>query len=175
MKMEIGLGSFQLGNFNLGNVVEGISDAMGLPEVVGDIASGAANYLSGNLPGLLEDGFDLAENLMTDPNAGKGSQPGRASVQANPVGAPLDPSPPAPTSSMANPLDKASSSEARKTGSMLDDLRNGIKPEGMTDADFAQFRMQYEMQEYQKMITMLTNIMKMIHDTNMAIVRNIAG
>ena len=139
-----------LGGFNVGNLVEGFCDAIGVPEGIGDLASGAANYLSGNIPGMIEDGFDLAENLMTDPNAGKGSQPGRAPAQVHPVGSTLEPSPPAPSSGMKNPLDRASGSEASKTGSMLDDLRNGIKPEGMRQEDFVQFQMQYEMGEYQE-------------------------
>jgi hypothetical protein len=42
----------------LGKIVEGISDKF-LPEPVGDILSGAANLLTGNIGGAIDDGVDL--------------------------------------------------------------------------------------------------------------------
>ena len=58
---------------------------------------------------------------------------------------------------------------------MLDDLNNGIQPEGMSDEDFGRFQLQKEMQEYNAMVTLLTNLMKLLHETKMAVIRNISA
>lgn len=43
----------------IGNLVEKLSDAIGLPEEVGDLLGGAAELLQGNIPGAIFHGLDL--------------------------------------------------------------------------------------------------------------------
>jgi hypothetical protein len=177
--MGIGIGSF-----NVGNLVEGFCDAVGLPEAFGDIGSGVANYLTGNFPGMMEDAIDLGENLVDNSGGGflrevtRGparGQPGDG-LDFCPAGSePAKPSAqPEPSSPLA-PAGGPPNETKEKAASMLESLRKGVKPEGMSDEDFARFQLQHEMNEYSAMITLLTNLMKLLHDTNMAVVRNISG
>ena len=188
--MGIGIGSL-----NVGNLVEKVCDTIGLPEAIGDIGSGVANYLTGNYAGLIEDGFDLAENLQeqgfktgegmgswrkpgaeeADPCPVRPEAPSRSAARAPAAPEPAKPSAQTEPSSPLAPAGGPAGETRAKTESMLESLRKGVKPEGMTDEDFARFRLQHEMNEYSAMITLLTNLMKMAHDTNMAIVRNISA
>jgi hypothetical protein len=171
------------GGFNLGNLVEGFCDAIGVPEGLGDLASGAANYLSGNIPGMIEDGFDLAENLMTDPNAQKGeargSWRGRAdggngdpfTARATPV-ASVEPAPPSPAGG-GRISDGRGKELPMDPYQSLEDIKAGKKPEWMDQKEWNKMELQMRMQEYNEMITLLTQMMKMHHDTMMQIIRNI--
>ena len=52
-----------LGLPSLGSLVEKGLDALGAPEWAGDIASGAVNLATGNVPAAISDGLDLAPNV----------------------------------------------------------------------------------------------------------------
>jgi hypothetical protein len=47
----------------LGKIVEKVSDSIGLPEWVGDVASGITNAATGNWAAVVEDGLDLLPNV----------------------------------------------------------------------------------------------------------------
>ncbi len=77
----------------LGSVAEGVFDALGFPEGVGDIASGVVNAATGNWLGLAQDVVDVAPNLkeaakgffQTEPEAP--SRQGQAGAGAGAGGA----------------------------------------------------------------------------------------
>lgn len=50
----------------IGNAIESISDAIGLPESIGDIAGGVAEVLTGNPIGAIEHGIDLFDDFTED-------------------------------------------------------------------------------------------------------------
>lgn len=47
-----------------GALMEALCDKLELPEWCGDVASGIANALSGNMVGLIDDCIDLADNVL---------------------------------------------------------------------------------------------------------------
>jgi hypothetical protein len=47
------------------NLAEGLSDAMGLPEVVGDLVGGGVSLLTGDFAGAFDQGIDFAENVFS--------------------------------------------------------------------------------------------------------------
>jgi hypothetical protein len=63
----------------IGKIVEGISDAF-LPEPVGDILSGAANLLTGNIDGAIEDGVDLFTG-SSGPSDGVDREPSESDME----------------------------------------------------------------------------------------------
>ncbi len=46
------------------NLAEGLSDAIGLPEVVGDLVGGGVSLLTGDFAGAIDQGIDFAENVF---------------------------------------------------------------------------------------------------------------
>jgi hypothetical protein len=155
-----------------GAVVEGLFDRLGLPEPLGDVAAGLTNLATGNYAGAILDGFDLAQNLL------QGAKP-------TPM---TEPPPPEPRQGLEGAFVQGADARTPKAGSgkggpgtpgfdaaaALTDINEGKKPSWMAQKDWDEFELQKKMQDYMRMITLLTNLMKMQHEATMAIARNIS-
>ena len=167
---------------NPGKLFEKASDALGLPEPVGDLASGAVNYLTGNHVGLLEDGLDLLGLEPPEPGGTDPQPPKRKSEN--------DDEPPriaAGETSVATraggadeppvPMDKNAAAVKGPVDwkQALADIRAGRNPEGLEldPGDLAMLRYQEETQRYNRMITFLTQMLTVQHDTQKAAVQNL--
>lgn len=152
-----------------GTIAEGICDGLKLPEAVGDIASGLTNFATGNWLGLIQDGLDLAPNVMEGLGSTFKSQPGPPPASSGGSGG----------ASGGGGVGEGGSVGGGTAGadarSRFEMLQNGVKPEGMTDEEFDKFQLQKEMQEHTEMITLLTNLLKMQHEARMSIARNITA
>jgi hypothetical protein len=148
------VGSFITGG--VGQFAEGICDTLGLPPEVGNIASGVTNFMTGNYVGLFEDAMELAPSVMdfagqmfgTDVAApGGGAGGAGAAGGGGGGGAGLD-------------------------GAMAEANRLGVDTSGLKAEDAATLNAQAEAQAYQRMITLLTNLLQMQHEAQKSIIQN---
>lgn len=64
---QVGLSDLvELATAGPGTLLEAMCDRLNLPEWCGDVAGGVGNLLSGNLPGVVQDAVDLAENIADE-------------------------------------------------------------------------------------------------------------
>lgn len=56
-------------SWTLGNLAEGLSDAVGLPEVVGDILGGGVSLMTGDFGGAIDQASDFGENVVAGAQA----------------------------------------------------------------------------------------------------------
>jgi hypothetical protein len=140
----------------LGGIAKGVSDWLGLPPVVGEVASMGVNALTGNIPGAVKDGIELF-------GGGDHSKSGGTNF--------TQPSPPA----AAQPAGPSATGE-RPPGSDpeadLLDIKNGKRPSWMSPDQFAMARLQMKQQDENMKLTMVTNRMKAEYDMKMEIIRN---
>jgi hypothetical protein len=158
----------------VGSIAEGICDGLGLPEAVGDIASGATNFFTGNFAGLIQDGLDLGENVMsglqggsfTDPGAppsrggGGGGVGGGGGGGGGGVGGPGG----GGGAGGAQFLDPHLAQQMEASGMDLSKL---------SKEDAARMNLQKEMTDYKNMVELLSTLMKMQADMQSTIIRNI--
>jgi hypothetical protein len=155
--MGIGFGLVGTVLDGAGQAVEGFCDKVGLPEPVGDLAGGAVNLATGHYGAAVEDGIDL---ISDDGRGGRGSEP-RAPQAATAVGQPVGPAAGGPGSPGFDPA------------ATMQDMKAGKKPGWMDQKDWDMFQIQQQQAEYDKMINLITNLLKMQQDAQMAIIRNI--
>lgn len=69
---QVGLSDLvELATAGPGAMLEAMCDRLNLPEWCGDVAGGVGNLLAGNLPGVVQNAVDLAENIATEIGAEK--------------------------------------------------------------------------------------------------------
>ncbi len=135
----------------LGGLAKGVSDFFGLPPVVGEIASLGVNALTGNIPGVVQDGIELMGGGHDSKGGGNSFTAPSAPAVAKPAGpdkAPIDPK------------------------QLLKDFLDGKQPEGMSDEQFVFLQVQHQLEEMNMKNSMVSAMLKSEHDTKMEIVRN---
>lgn len=134
-----------------GSLAEGVFDTLGLPEAVGDVASGITNFATGNYVGLTTDVLDLAPNVFQGAKALFG----------------------------AEPESPAAAGQGGNTGGLAFNEKSlevlekaGVDVSNLNDKDKAMLGAQQAMQDYNRMITLLTSLLQMQHEAQKAIIQN---
>jgi hypothetical protein len=151
--MELGIGILGTVLDGAGDVVEGFCDDVGLPEPVGDLAGGATEMATGHYG----DALDSTGDLLSDADDDR--------VVAQPAAA----APEAPAAKAASKPEDFSNTVEQD----LADIQAGKKPKWMDEKEWAMHELQMKEQRYARMVTLLTQLMTMAHETQMAIIRNI--
>jgi hypothetical protein len=185
---------------SIAGFVEFVSDQF-LPEPVGDLLSMGVNIATGNLGAAIDDGVDLFTGDSRDKkpsNDGFGFEPAPPpeycpTVQPAPnkpaIVTPVIDGKPAAGQPGTSATDKkeppkpeaaSGSGEAPKQADRdydkdFENIQKGIKPEWMEQKDFDKLMLQRRIEEYSAMMTLLSNLMKALHEANMACIRNISA
>jgi hypothetical protein len=143
---------------NIGSFVESFCDRIGLPEQFGDLASAGVNILTQNYGAAIEDGLDF---VGEEGHTGGGGDNGFTTDIRNPAAAPGS--------------GKAPKQADRDYDKDFENIQKGIKPEWMEQKEFDKMMLQQRIEEYSAMMTLLSNLMKALHEANMACIRNISA
>jgi hypothetical protein len=180
---------------DIGDIAEKAADAAKLPPVIGDAIALAIDFASGDYISAVADGCELVETLTEPPPPPSGYNDTFESL-AERMGAMKKSEGTAPELLELNVTDekvpssrvdstKPSSSTEKTTEEIVAELnqksdkelmtmlREGKIPKEVKEDPLAMLALQKRLEEYQRMVQLMTNMLQTLHEMQMGIIRNV--